>query len=170
MLSLAPIPQKSIELQNRIVLWNINRGCLDSFDPQLEVSMLSEEAREFMLAPTLAERLQEYADMVFVWVGTQAKFYSRKVKGFNSLYQHEWEAICDWYKGALNFAEGLLIREMEELGLPHLELIENALLYVIEANEAKGKEKGPDGKVVKGPNYVSPLKRIKEDLEEYESK
>lgn len=146
-------------ITERIIKWNKARNGL-AFDPNLEMRMLSEEANEFYHAETFAHKLQEYADFLFVWEGTKAKYYSQKHKGMvNMLSGYE-----GFYK--LRMWKFSIQSEMEKLLFDKLTHTERfiytnmALDAVITANEAKTSEKDENGKVIKGDNYVSPLSVI----------
>lgn len=157
--------QLSNPLHTRIIAWNRVRNGLE-FDPNLEIRMLSEEFNEFFMAETFAQRLQEFADIMFVWIGTNAKYYAQRKDRFNLTDKEHWDEFIDWFEGGFTFCSELIHSEMEENDIPE-SYLDKVLLYVVEANEAKGIEK-VNGKVVKGPDYVSPLDRIEMDLERWE--
>lgn len=151
-------------LGNRIIAWNRKRNGL-RFDPNLEIRMLSEEFNEFFMAETTAHRIQEFSDIQFVFIGTCAKYYAQMYANLSNAWFDQWEDLLEWFEKAYGFAFNLVSEELEDYGLD-VNYLDTALEYVVEANEAKGTEPGPDGKVPKGPNYVSPLARIEADLRE----
>lgn len=151
---------------NDIITWNLKRNEL-KFDPALEAKMLSEEANEFYTATTLVERVREYCDFCFVLQGTKAKFYSRK-------YTDHREAVYAYehFKEFMEWAEEVQDKMYESLcecvawrGVD--DIVSQSFDAVIAANNAKGTEKNSDGKVIKGPDYVSPSDAIAEILRRY---
>lgn len=150
-------------LQTRIIDWNRERNGL-VLDLDLESRMLAEESKEFFLAESFPHRLQECADFLFVLFGTQAKALSTH-PGIGLTRWQEYKALKEWADATLN--KMLEVLEEEEVEANGFEgdsaraLVSVALGFVTEANEAKGKEQ-VNGKVVKGPNYRSPLPRIEE--------
>lgn len=147
-----------------VIKWNLERNQL-TYNPDLEMKMLSEEASEFFQAATLPERLQECADFIFVLQGTQAKFFSKHHEaGIQTEAWNVFQAIKEWasdvYYTMLGTIEGDLKRE--GIKLDDEVVVKRALAEVIEANLKKGSVKRADGKVVKGDDYVSPLKAINE--------
>lgn len=142
-------------MKHKIVAWNLKRNGL-TFDPILEAKMLSEEANEFYTAPSLVERIREFADFEFVLVGTKAKFYAKKYEDHRELaYANEhFKYLMAWARNAKEYMRKVLI---EEIGWEKYHPIMSAAIdAVTAANNAKGTEKDENGKVVKGPNYVSP--------------
>ena len=132
--------------------------------------MLSEEKREFMMANTLPHKFQEYADFLFVMTGTLAKY---DAIDFESMYgithsQRDMDTLTTWIEGSLKRMRRTLeeMLDASSIGSHWFETIAGlAVLYVTEANEAKGREQ-LDGKIVKGEHYVSPLVAIIDYLEE----
>lgn len=155
---------------DRVIKWNRDRNGL-IFDPNLEMKMLSEEAREFWMSEDLAHKFQEYADFLFVSVGAFAKYHATQwssfsqfalgVDGFNQMT--EWigrqeESMRDNLK-ALSEANGFNKFAFDQ--------VKNfAIDAVIEANEAKPLAKEEGGKIPKGVFYKSPLERIQNKLED----
>lgn len=147
-----------------IIEWNRERNDL-AFDPRLEVKMLSEEAREFFTAPNVVERLREYADFMFVWTGTQAKYFARKCVSPLELHSKDFQELREWAENTKEFMEDVL---RGELNYPpnFYKILNEALKAVTAANQAKGTEKDAFGKIKKGPNYISPTETIQKLLEE----
>ena len=152
-------------LHERIVDWNRERNHL-AFDPQLETTMLSEEAHEFWMATDLAHMIQEYTDFRFVQIGSRAKFYAQKFSSADGLVNNydRWMDFESWMENTMDLMRKRVQRRLRDIGIyPPSDIFTKALQFVTEANEAKGKER-VNGKVVKGPDYVSPLERIREEL------
>jgi hypothetical protein len=153
------------EQKNRIIKWNIDRGCT-AFDPKFELNLLVEEIKEFYKAETLAHKLQEYADVLFVWEGTKVKYYTNDVYHIMDSFLRgydNWTKMQDWYYEIqhsmfLAFNRGNL-----------QEYIDVALEAVITANEAKSSVKDVNGKVIKGDAYVSPLSVIEQYIYDKEN-
>ena len=153
-------------LHERIIRWNRERNNLE-FDPQLESRMLSEEAREFWMASDLAHMIQEYSDFRFVQIGARAKFFAQPFQsaaGLTNSYDR-WMEMESWMEATMDLMRKRLHKRLKDIGIyPPTDIFTKALQYVTEANEAKGKEK-VDGKVMKGPDYVSPLIKIQEEID-----
>lgn len=157
------------DLKPRVVKWNRDRGLLGSFDPALELRMLSEEANEFYMAESLEHMIAEYCDFVFVYEGTKAKYYSCKVESPSqfSLSRERWEELSCWIQELTESMEDLL--EDSYLAVKHnlyeFDLvIDYAMDIVISNNGLKGTEK-VDGKIVKSDKQVDPKIKIKEYLD-----
>ena len=150
-------------LKERVVKWNRDRYLLDTFNPELERRMLSEEAREFYHAETLAHKLAEYADFLFVFEGTKAKYGCNSgIK--NPLFDSYliWKELRDWAKELQQEMHLLLVECIKNAGFYNItnSLIEMALTAVCSCNELKGFDK-ESGKVKKGANYKNPADIIK---------
>jgi len=148
------------------VKWNRDRGLLDTFNPGLEVSMLSEEAKEFYNAETLSHMLAEYADFIFVLDGTQAKFGSYIAESYSDQIN-----IFRKYKEILEWANVVLLDMQEHLcsmlGENYNEvsgLIKMASSFVVSCNNLKGTKK-ENGKVVKNTDHADPAVLIQEELD-----
>ena len=148
------------------VKWNRDRGLLDKFDPKLELKMLSEEAKEFYAAETLAHMLAEYADFLFVLDGTKAKFGSQlidshldidlRVKTYGDIMEWANRLRCDMDE-CIGSALGGMYQEVSGL-------VNMARRIVIQCNNLKGTKK-VDGKVVKNKEHVDPKSLIQEELD-----
>lgn len=148
----------------RIIDWNRERNGL-AFNSDLEIKMLQEECNEFFQAETMVERLQEFSDFLFVYTGTVAKYSAvtlNNVASFQNLFQQMAE-IQTWAEERMSMMSRMVVKEIQFL-TNHEEdieqILQGALDAVISANEAKGTEKDENGKVVKGPDYVSPVTAI----------
>jgi hypothetical protein len=148
------------------VKWNRDRGLLENFDPKLELKMLSEEAKEFYAAETLAHMLAEYADFLFVLDGTKAKFGSQLIPSHIdidmrlSVYGH----ILDWADTVEQDIRSCII---SALGGNYHEingLVSMARGHVVSCNNLKGSKK-VNGKVVKNKEHIDPVDLIQADLD-----
>jgi len=154
-------------LKAMTVKWNRDRGLLDKFDPKLELKMLSEEAKEFYAAETLAHMLAEYADFIFVLDGTKAKFGSQlidshldidlRVKTYGDIMEWANRIRCN-IETCIGSALGNQYNEISGL-------VEMARGIVIQCNNLKGKKKNADGKVIKNTEHVDPVERIQAELD-----
>lgn len=148
------------------VKWNRDRELLNLYDPKLELKMLSEEAKEFYEAETLAHMLAEYADFLFVLDGTKAKFGSQLITSHIdidmrlSIYGH----ILDWADVVKQDIESCLASALggnyHEIG----GLVSMARGHVIACNNLKGMKK-EGGKIVKNKEHVDPVDLIQMDLD-----
>jgi dsDNA-binding SOS-regulon protein len=153
-------------LKERTVKWNRDRGLLESFNQELELKMLSEEAKEFYMAETIPHKLAEYADFLFVLDGMKAKFGCRPQRPFNV------NTELDYYKSILEWAK-LLKADMYECLVDMIDACEEDIAVmiayargcVIKCNEMKGSKK-KDGKVVKNKVHVDPTDMIREWLDD----
>lgn len=149
------------------IKWNRDRGLLKNFDPKLELKMLSEEAREFYEAETLAHMLAEYADFEFVLDGTKAKF------GCQSITSHiDIDLRVKTFDDIISWAETIKSDMIQCIGsmlgdqfYECAGLINIARRIVVKCNCLKGTEKDKDGKVVKGTKHVDPVQEISLELE-----
>lgn len=149
-------------MMNHIIEWNRERGLLDTFDPCLELKMLSEEAREFYNATTFEHTLAEAADFIFVLEGTKAKYHCNCLDGtviFEINYRR-FEQLMAWANSIKDNMESLLeceakmIHNLRYSKVKHL--IGLALAAVIDCNNKKPNKKA-GGKVVKGESHVNPV-------------
>lgn len=153
-------------LKALVVKWNRDRGLLDNYDPSLELRMLSEEAREFYMAETLAHMLAERADFEFVLYGTQAKFGSQKISSHVDmpLYTSTYTDIIDWAEAVAEDMDRCLESALGPMCHETAGLIRLALDVVVQCNNRKGKNKSA-GKVVKIENPPDPVALIQEQLD-----
>lgn len=156
------------KLQVRIVDWNRERGLLDKgFDPQLELKMLSEEAREFYMAETLEHMMCEYCDFLFVKAGTKAKYFSSLIESPSAflLSRKNWNQMEDWIEDVESNMFNLLFCKFKAQGKAGLDKALNfTLSVIINNNNLKGTDK-VDGKVVKSAFQENPVKRVEAYLE-----
>lgn len=149
------------------VKWNRDRGLLNKFDPKLELKMLSEEAKEFYEAETIAHMLAEYADFQFVLDGTKAKFGSQvisshididlRVKTYNDIMSWAGKVMSDMH----NCLSSVLDGHRHELNA----LINMARGHVISCNNLKGLKKNEEGKIQKNEKHVDPKDLIEAELD-----
>ena len=158
-------------LERRILAWNRGRNGFE-FDMDLEISMLKEELREFLNSASLYNMLREYADFLFVYTGSNAKYMAAKfntVEGFVQ-QREKWAEVQSWARDAMEAMKQILVFQLSIYGLDPdtqiLEVFDRCLEAVVEANENKGTEKDESGKIKKGPNYVPPEETIQEILRE----
>jgi hypothetical protein len=152
-------------IHKRIELWNKERG-FTTFNADVEVLMLSEEIAECTEATTLAHKLQEFADVLFVLRGTLFKFRMSHFQSFRAMeHAHEtMKTIAAWVQCSLDDLEST-IRPMLPPAVPFSEVVDATLELVTIANEAKP-AKTKNGKGIKGDNCVSPLGPIKAMLKD----
>lgn len=152
-----------------VVAWNRDRGLLTAgFDPRLELKMLSEEAREFYLAETLEHMLAEYADFLFVWYGTEAKFHGDLIQSptIFSMVWDEWLKLKQYGEFTVAAMYSVLNSHFVSHRYSHINMcVAFALKTVINNNNLKGKKK-VGGKVVKCEEQVDPILAIKAMMEE----
>lgn len=158
-----------MSLQSRIIKWNKDHNKLN-YNLELETRMLSEEANEFFIAETYPEKLQEAADFMFVFIGTQAKFFATKRMMELSVNWDEFLKLRTWANLVLDKMFEVLADEAHTNGLSgkETEMLLMALEHVTKANELKGVPATyiTDGKIEKGDAYVSPLPKIIADVED----
>lgn len=153
-------------LKALVVKWNRDRGLLDNYDPSLELRMLSEEAREFYMAETLAQMLAEKADFEFVLHGTKAKFGSQRLSSHIDmpLYIETYTNIIDWAEIVAKDMDRCLESALGPMCHEISGLIRIALDVVIQCNNLKGKNKS-EGKIIKIENPPDPVDLIQEQLD-----
>lgn len=152
--------------EKRIIDWNRERNGL-KLDPELEVAMLTEEANEFFMSTNLVNMLREYADFMFVWTGTKAKYlsyYPDMRMNANCFLdnQEQFYAFEKWANKVMDSMGDLVEEELAAINLntdKHT-IIRKTLEAVVSANENKGTERDECGKIAKGPNYIAPDKAI----------
>jgi len=154
-------------LKERTIKWNKERGLLDKFDPALEIRMLHEELKEFYMADTLAHKLAEFADFLFVLDGTKAKFACRPAPTTTmfSIEVENYNRLIDWAMDMISEMESILL-EMNDTKQSFDELIELAQIVVVNNNELKSAEK-KDGKIVKSKNQVDPASLLDQYIKEH---
>lgn len=152
-----------------ILNWNKERGLLNRFDFNLELKMLQEEAKEFMEAKEFAHQLQEYADFIFVYAGTLAKFNSfpkditNNINNFPDVYE-KFAVLKAWAEDTANYMFSVLTNQRPKAKEQIFKYLTIALEAVIAANKEKGIKKNKDGKILKGEKYKSPLEVIRKKI------
>jgi len=159
-----------MERHNEVIAWNAERGLLDTFDPCLELKMLSEEAREFYTATTYEHRLAEYADFKFVKAGTLAKYHSQKIDSATvfSMNRPHFVAMMEWAEEIEVNMFAVLSAQSRKVSYRAISLREDiamAIGVVIDNNKRKGTSK-INGKIVKPEDPIDPVVRIRELLDE----
>lgn len=163
-----------ITQEQRVINWNKRHNGL-KYDLSLEVRMLQEEAREYWMANTLPERIQEYCDFLFVWCGTRVKYLADKepVSTVSKRTRmNEFNQVREWIDDELKEIGENIHNQIWKYCGPQIHVIlSESMDAVITANEAKipGNQTG-DGKTKKGPMYKSPLPVIKGILKNYTGK
>jgi hypothetical protein len=144
----------------RIAKWNYNRNNTH-FNKDLELTMLAEEAQEFKDGMTMyfestneLEALEALVEMIDAWADYQFVAQGTFYKYLGSTARFDFDAIRTQEKYMFHT---LLRLEIDET------LLNEALDYVIIANEAKGTEK-VDGKIQKGDTWVDPKFSIQQLL------
>lgn len=158
-----------MKLNHYIVQWNRDRGLLKTFDPQLELKMLSEEAKEFYEADTFEHRLAEYADFVFVKAGTMAKNHSMVGSSLTmfSMERERFVQLMEWAEEIeCNMVSLLSAEHTEHVSTGHeLKTLDDcltlALATVIDNNNIKSDEV-VGGKVIKSVDQIKPEYKIRE--------
>lgn len=166
------------QLSSEIWQWNKERGFTE-FNGLLECGMLTEEFFEMLEATTVEDALHEYADFLFVASGTVGKGLTQAYKE-GILYKQEEElrgnktyvAVCTatdlflemrasaqkWLDERFNLTADILARGV---------LLE-VLRAVLEANKKKPiGVTDARGKGVKGSEYESPKRAIKEIVQAF---
>ena len=160
-----------VKQKERIIKWNKDRDNIN-LDYDLEIKMLTEERREFWLADSLAHKLQEYCDFLFVKVGTEFKL---ECNLFNSINVYLANEVCilaindliDDYPLYHHLSD--LINYEYKYRLDVDKIISDCLNIIIMANEVKPKKKDASGKIIKGENHTDPLKKIEGYLCKFQS-
>ena len=143
--------------------WNMARNSL-ILDTGLEESMLEEEFNEFIVAETIEDMVDAYADFTYVLEGSRVKYLTcgvplpeivtwwKKVE--------EWSSQCNSYMFQVILEHCFKTWGMDEDKVEHL--MSDVLHVVIEANKAKTEDKDSEGKVIKGDEWVNPSLTITE--------
>lgn len=145
------------DFENRVLAWNRERGLLESFDPNLSMRLLCEEAKEFFNAESLVDMLCEYADFHFVLEGYRS---IRSCSPLSSVSLPSTvkgiEALESWCLATDNHMLHIL---RSRYGRDYFSRMENdieaAKMAVCICNEQKSSEK-KEGKIVKAANQRKP--------------
>lgn len=128
--------------------------------------MLSEEANEFFTAETLVDRLDAWADFAFVAVGSACKYMANRSFSFSNLRieREDFEELSTYITTVQGQMMSILIEEFRLInptGNASIEdILEETLMIVISANEAKGTELNGEGKVQKPIGFIKPEQKI----------
>ena len=150
---------KARKQAERVLHWNLERNGLELF-PSLEHQMLTEEEQEFTEAVFTWDTLREYADYLFVYMGTVFKTTNQidQLKSFLDMWENRGHVMEDrLYQMLRDY--GLSITQMDAL-------VSDVLDIIIDANETKGFTL-ENGKVPKGENYSDPISLIQAKMKEY---
>lgn len=138
--------------------------------------MLSEEASEFFHSKTLVDRLDAYADFVFVGVGTVYKHLASRHKYFIGIQEDfsQVSTLTEWMNTVREQMIELISNEITTLSPTTIyrdetiieSILNSTVDIVVDANEKKGFERDENGKVKKGLDYVKPEKTIHNMLKE----
>ena len=132
----------------QVMEFNKERNKLE-LDMKLELNMLREEIREFWEATTVAERLDAFIDVEYVWIGTQIK------ASYNTF------AIPDELTNSIKQSLGVMGDILaEELGMHMSECYHKARNIVCDCNQMKGKDRDKEGKVIKDSHVRDATKEI----------
>jgi len=160
--------------EQRVIDWNKKHNGL-KYDLSLEIRMLQEEAREYWMADTLPERIQEYCDFLFVWCGMRVKYLADR-EPLSTVSKrtrmNEFAQVREWIDDELfGIGENIRLQVRKYCGPQIHKILEESMDAVITANEAKiPSNQTEDGKTKKGPFYESPLPVIERILENYMEK
>jgi hypothetical protein len=143
--------------------WNMTRNNL-ILARGLEESMLEEEFNEFVVAETIEDMVDAYADFTYVLEGSRVKYLTCGVPLPEMIAW--WERVEDWSSQCNSYMFQVILEHcfktwgMDEDQVEHL--MSDVLHVVIEANKAKAGEKDANGKVLKGEKWVNPSLTITE--------
>jgi len=145
----------------RVAKWNFDRNNT-SFDMELELNMLAEEAQEFKdgmidyfnaikgidqeaILDAKVELVDAYADSLFVFRGTQFKVLGTMI---------DFSGVQETLDYMVHILKSINISDM---------VLDEAYNLVVEANEAKGTQK-VNGKIQKGEDWFDPKHAIRKLL------
>lgn len=159
----------------KIIQWNRKRGLLTKFDPSLSLRLLSEEAKEFYMAETLAEALCEYADFWFVYHGYRASSaccqltaigFADHVSGIKAI--EEWVLHLDEHMRKqieFMYSQTRYPHKLCSLDPKTIDMDKNhAMECVIYCNEMKSSKKDSSGKIVKAEHQEKPAPMVEQRL------
>ena len=152
-------------LNERVIDWNRDRNGL-KYDPHLEAKMLSSEANEFYMATDPAHALAEYADFLFVSIGTIAKYNAHEYDSLSMLIVgwKDHKELLDWMSEVESDMDDRLETILGLSSHGYQIAKREALEIVTDCNERKPKTKDKSGKVIKGENHMDPVARIREEV------
>ncbi len=143
--------------------WNMARNNL-ILDTGLEESMLEEEFNEFVVAETLEDMVDAYADFTYVLEGSRVKYLAGGTPHPET--ETWWERVTAWSSECNSYMFQVILEHcfktwgIDEDKVEHL--MSDVLHVVIEANKAKSGEMDSSGKILKGDAWVNPTLTIVE--------
>lgn len=163
-------------ITQRIIKWNRDRNNL-KFDLDLEVKMLTEEANEFYQAEHLVDRMDAWADFIFVGTGTIMKYLNNKLNYFEDLKEmiEQTDLLSSWMEHQRIQMIELLEEEVNAINPQGSykdenfvdNILKEVLETVVDANEKKGNKLDANGKVTKHPDFQKPEAKIDNILRKY---
>jgi hypothetical protein len=161
-------------LLQEIVDFNRKNELLN-FDVELEIKMLSEEAREFFLADNIVDRMDAVCDFIYVANGSEAKFFSMEHTNYDDLKDglNKFSTLKIYIDETKKTLMGTIVIELEKRSHEVNEalaykIINECLHEVIEANKQKlGAKKSSIGKVQKPKGFIPPEDRIRKVLQKH---
>jgi len=151
------------KVEHGIIEWNRSRGNT-TFNLDLEMNMLLEEAQEYFKANSIIDRIDAYLDFQFVAIGTKWKHGENKVI----------EDIVFDFMDNTGFMMGCDLEDrFEKLNFPmrhYFNFINDGLAIVLKYNNKKSSMKDKNGKIVKPVNFVGPEKELEKLFNEYMKK
>jgi len=130
-------------------------------DYELEMNMLKEEIREFLDAEDLAEMVDAYVDVMYVFSGTRMKYSY----GFR-LLPEEFTLLVDEFE---SIAYEIMLEKVGSKNTLN-DIINKAKEIVANANAMKGTKLDENGKVFKDEEYkkaIDATEQIRNMLKEY---
>jgi len=127
-------------------------------DETLEYNMLNEELDEFYAATSLAERIDAFMDVTYVYDGTIMKFNKNRLV--------VPEDITKVFTQFRTIAKEIIIDELGDLAQHFDKIMDKAWNIVCECNADKLSELDENGKVMKQDNLRNATEEIAEMLEQ----
>jgi len=145
----------------RIFEWNKERNDL-KYDKTLESDMFFEEIEEFYAAGSTVDRLDAFLDTLFVGVGSIIKSSrDRTARNFSEFFEN-----TTFFDTMVSIMFGDLV----EKGVSEddiLDVIQEGLTEVINANFRKGTKKNAAGKIQKPKDFIGPEKELQRIIDSY---
>lgn len=149
------------EIKEGIIEWNKSRDN-NTFDLNLEMKMLIEEANEYYTSIKLVDRFDALLDYAFVYIGSEWK-HNRS--GFK-------------HQDFIEFSGSLLDTIVRDLKyrffmerISNFQMVFNeGMRIVLGRNNKKSNNKDKDGKIIKPKDFVGPEEQLRKLIEEYRIK
>ena len=129
-----------------------------NLDKNLELAMILEEQREGIEAETLAELVDAYTDLNYVWDGTKYK-YAYNFEPIDGTMENIVLRTLDMFQNEIWF-------QCEELGINNNDLIDFASKIVDEINATKISKLDKNGKVMKQKDLRNATEEIQVYIDE----